>query len=201
MPTANRFAVRSASWSCASPGPAWREVSGTMQCATKKPIGRTCRVSGAMATGQVWIATVTGSCTAAATTRSRWRARGLGPTEFESALVSHPLVAEAVAVGVPDPIKGEAVVCFVTLHGGRTGLDFGSSVWESELSDHVARMLGKPLRPSRIHVLAQIPKTRNGKVLRRVVRNAYIGRPMGDLSSMENPRSIDEVINLRKVWA
>jgi acetyl-CoA synthetase len=125
----------------------------------------------------------------------------LGPTEFESALVSHPLVSEAVAVGVPDPIKGEAVVCFVTLHGGRTSLDFGSSVWESELSDHVARMLGKPLRPSRIHVLSQIPKTRNGKVLRRVVRNAYIGRPVGDLSSMENPRSIDEVINLRKVWA
>ncbi|NMV21170.1 AMP-dependent synthetase, partial [Vibrio parahaemolyticus] len=65
------------------------------------------------------------------------------------------------------------------------------------LSDHVARLLGKPLRPARIHALAQIPKTRNGKILRRVVRNAYIGRPMGDLSSMENPRSIEEVISLR----
>jgi acetyl-CoA synthetase len=120
----------------------------------------------------------------------------LGPTEFESALVSHPLVAEAVAVGVPDPIKGEAVVCFVTLHDKRSGLE-GWSVWETELSDHVARLLGKPLRPARIHALTQIPKTRNGKILRRVVRNAYIGRPMGDLSSMENPRSIDEVIGLR----
>jgi acetyl-CoA synthetase len=120
----------------------------------------------------------------------------LGPTEFESALVSHPLVAEAVAVGVPDAIKGEAVVCFVTLHDKRSGLD-GWSVWEAELSDHVARLLGKPLRPARIHALTQIPKTRNGKILRRVVRNAYIGRPMGDLSSMENPRSIDEVIGLR----
>ncbi len=120
----------------------------------------------------------------------------LGPTEFESALVSHPLVAEAVAVGVPDPIKGEAVVCFVTLHDKRSGQE-GWSVWETELSDHVARLLGKPLRPARIHALTQIPKTRNGKILRRVVRNAYIGRPMGDLSSMENPRSIDEVIGLR----
>lgn len=120
----------------------------------------------------------------------------LGPTEFESALVSHPLVAEAVAVGVPDAIKGEAVVCFVTLHDKRSGQE-GWSVWETELSDHVARLLGKPLRPSRIHALTQIPKTRNGKILRRVVRNAYIGRPMGDLSSMENPRSIDEVIGLR----
>jgi acetyl-CoA synthetase len=125
----------------------------------------------------------------------------LGPTEFESALLSHPLVAEAVAVGVPDAVKGEAVVCFVRLHDGRTGPDTGWSVWESELSDHVARLLGKPLRPSRIHVLAQIPKTRNGKILRRVVRNAYIGRPIGDLSSMENPRSIDEVISLRNIWA
>ena len=53
------------------------------------------------------------------------------------------------------------------------------------------------MRPARIHALTQIPKTRNGKILRRVVRNAYIGRPMGDLSSMENPRSIDEVIGLR----
>ncbi len=120
----------------------------------------------------------------------------LGPTEFESALVSHPLVAEAVAVGVPDAIKGEAVVCFVTLHDRRSGPE-GWSVWETELSDHVARLLGKPLRPARIHALTQIPKTRNGKILRRVVRNAYIGRPMGDLSSMENPRSIDEVISLR----
>lgn len=120
----------------------------------------------------------------------------LGPTEFESALVSHPLVAEAVAVGVPDAIKGEAVVCFVTLHDKRSGQE-GWSVWETELSDHVARLLGKPLRPARIHALTQIPKTRNGKILRRVVRNAYIGRPMGDLSSMENPRSIDEVIGLR----
>jgi acetyl-CoA synthetase len=127
----------------------------------------------------------------------------LGPTEFESALVSHPLVAEAVAVGVPDAIKGEAVVCFVTLHDGRAGPDpdAGWSVWETELSDHVARLLGKPLRPSRIHALTQIPKTRNGKILRRVVRNAYIGRPMGDLSSIENPLSIDEVVGLRTVRA
>ena len=104
--------------------------------------------------------------------------------------------AHRLSVGVPDPIKGEAVVCFVTLHDKRSGQE-GWSVWETELSDHVARLLGKPLRPARIHALTQIPKTRNGKILRRVVRNAYIGRPMGDLSSMENPRSIDEVIGLR----
>ncbi|WP_018410973.1 AMP-binding protein [Methyloversatilis thermotolerans] len=120
----------------------------------------------------------------------------LGPNEFESALVSHPLVAEAVAVGVPDAIKGEAVVCFVTLHDKRSGHE-GWSVWETELSEHVTRLLGKPLRPARIHALAQIPKTRNGKILRRVVRNAYIGRPMGDLSSMEDPRAVDEVMKLR----
>jgi acetyl-CoA synthetase len=125
----------------------------------------------------------------------------LGPIEFESALVSHPLVAEAVAVGVPDPVKGEAVVCFVRLHDARTDSDSGWSVWESELSDHVVRLLGKPLRPARIHVLSQIPKMRNGKVLRRVLRSAYIGRPIGDLSCMEDPNSIDEVLGLRNAWA
>lgn len=125
----------------------------------------------------------------------------LGPIEFESALVSHPLVAEAVAVGVPDAVKGEAVVCFVRLHDARTDSDTGWSVWESELSDHVARLLGKPFRPARIHVLGQIPKMRNGKVLRRVLRSAYIGRPIGDLSCMEDPRSIDEVLSLRNAWA
>lgn len=125
----------------------------------------------------------------------------LGPIEFESALVSHPLVAEAVAVGVPDAVKGEAVVCFVRLHDARTDSDTGWSVWESELSDHVARLLGKPFRPARIHVLGQIPKMRNGKVLRRVLRSAYIGRPIGDLSCMEDPRPIDEVLSLRNAWA
>ncbi len=125
----------------------------------------------------------------------------VGPTEFEAALESHPLVAEAVAVGVPDAAKGETVVCFVTLHDRRSGSDAGWSVWEAELSDHVARLLGKAFRPSRIHVLSQIPKTRNGKILRRVVRNAYIGRPVGDLSSMDNPRAIEEVISFRTVWA
>jgi acetyl-CoA synthetase len=124
-----------------------------------------------------------------------------GPTEFESALVSHPLVAEAVAVGVPDPLKGEAVVCFVRLRDGRGDTETGWSVWESELSDHVARLLGKPLRPARIHLLAHLPKTRNGKMLRRVLRNAYIGRPIGDLSCVDDPRSIEEVISLRNVWA
>ena len=65
--------------------------------------------------------------------------------------------------------------------------------------DHVGRALGKPLRPSSVYCVDQIPKTRNGKLLRRLVRSAYLGTNPGDLSTVENPASIDQVANCRKV--
>jgi acetyl-CoA synthetase len=110
----------------------------------------------------------------------------LGPAEVESVLVAHPAVAESAAIGVPDDIKGEAIVCFVVLKAGVTP----SEALRGELADHVAREMGKPLRPSRVLFTRDLPKTRSAKIMRRVIRATYLGRDSGDLSSLENPAAI-----------
>jgi acetyl-CoA synthetase len=110
----------------------------------------------------------------------------LGPAEVESVLVGHPAVAEAAAVGVPDELKGEALVCFVILGPGREPTD----ALAGELKDLVAGALGKPLRPQAVHFVTDLPRTRNAKILRRVVRSVYTGADPGDLSSLENPSAL-----------
>jgi len=110
----------------------------------------------------------------------------LGPAEVESVLVSHSAVAESAAIGVPDELKGEALVCFVVLRPGHAGSD----ELALELADLVAGALGKPLRPKSVHFVADLPRTRNAKILRRVVRSVYTGTDPGDLSSLENPSAL-----------
>ena len=110
----------------------------------------------------------------------------VGPAEYESALVAHPMVVEAVAIGVPDELKGESAVCFVTVSGNASATRDDWQKAERELRDHVADSLGKPLKPMRVHLIASVPKTKNGKVLRRVVKNAYLGRDLGDLTALDN---------------
>ncbi len=113
----------------------------------------------------------------------------LGPAEVESILVAHPQVSEAAAVGVPDPIKGEALVCFCVLKKDADGdVDLAA-----ELKLNVARDLGKALAPRDVFFVPDIPKTRNAKVMRRVVRAAYIGEKLGDTSALENPAALDEI--------
>ncbi len=117
----------------------------------------------------------------------------VGPAEYESALVAHPLVTEAVAVGVPDAVKGERAVCFVTVAqaaglGGRPWPQ-----WERELASHVAGRLGRPLAPARVHLAAALPKTRNGKILHRLVRAAYLDEALGDLSALEDAAALDAI--------
>lgn len=112
----------------------------------------------------------------------------VGPAEYESALAGHPQVAEAVAVGMPHPLKGEVAVCFVTVP---CGID--PAGWEAlrrELDQRIEAALGKPMRAGAIHRVDDIPRTRNGKILRRLVRNAWLDRPCGDLSSLENPAAV-----------
>jgi acetyl-CoA synthetase len=113
----------------------------------------------------------------------------LGPAEVESVLVEHPSVVEAAAVGIPDELKGESVACFVVLLPGAEA-DAGLT---GDLSDRVATALGKPLRPSSVHVVPDLPRTRNAKILRRVVRAVYLGQEPGDLSSLENPAALDAI--------
>ncbi len=116
----------------------------------------------------------------------------VGPAEVESILVAHPQVSEAAAVGVPDPVKGEALVCFCVLRKGVNG-DVNLA---AELKGNVARDLGKALAPKDVVFVADIPKTRNAKVMRRIVRAAYIGEKLGDTSALENPASLEEIKRL-----
>jgi acetyl-CoA synthetase len=110
----------------------------------------------------------------------------LGPAEVESVLVGHSAVAEAAAIGVPDEMKGEALVCFVILRSKHQPSD----ELARELQDLVASALGKPLRPQAVHFVGDLPRTRNAKILRRVVRSVYTGKDPGDLSSLENPSAL-----------
>ena len=132
----------------------------------------------------------------------------VGPAEIESILVSHPSVAEAAVIGVPDEAKGTAMVAFCVLgahlessppyEGGVDAASADGVVLSAELKALVARDMGKPLAPSKIHFVSALPKTRNAKVMRRVLRAAYLGEDAGDLSSLENPKTVEEIGTLRQ---
>jgi acetyl-CoA synthetase len=113
----------------------------------------------------------------------------IGPAELESAAVSHPGVAEAAAVGVPHDVKGEVAWIFcVPLPGQETTEELAA-----EVSDRIARELGKAFRPDRVAFVAALPKTRSAKIVRRAVRAKALGTDPGDLSSLENPEALDEI--------
>jgi acetyl-CoA synthetase len=105
----------------------------------------------------------------------------IGTAEVESALVSHPAVAEAAAIGVPDPLKGEVIKCFVQTRAGHTPSD----ALASALIEHVRRELGPIATPSALEFVAALPKTRSGKILRRFLKAKEAGVDAGDVSTME----------------
>jgi acetyl-CoA synthetase len=113
----------------------------------------------------------------------------VGPAEIESVLVGHPAVSEAAAIAVPDELKGNEVVCFCVLKPGAAPSD----ALRDELKARVAESLGKPLKPRDLKFVADLPKTRNAKVMRRVIRAAYLGLDPGDISSLENPAAVEEI--------
>ncbi|MGB3053264.1 MAG: AMP-binding protein [Acidimicrobiales bacterium] len=117
----------------------------------------------------------------------------LGPAEVESALVGHPAVAEAAAVGVPHELKGEALWCYVVLAEGYEPSDG----LRAELVAVVTEALGKSFKPSEVRFCTALPKTRSAKVLRRAIRAAAIGRDPGDLSSLEDPGALAAVKDAR----
>jgi acetyl-CoA synthetase len=124
----------------------------------------------------------------------------LGPAEVESVLVDDPAVLEAAAIGVPDELKGQALVCFCVLRPGHADTTDVEAGLQTRLVDRlkalVASRLGKPLRPEAILFVRDLPKTRNAKVMRRVIRSAYLGEAPGDLSSLENPQAVEEIRRL-----
>ena len=117
----------------------------------------------------------------------------IGPAEVESALVGDPALVEAAAIGVPDEMKGSAVICFCVLAPGRTGDD----ALRTALKARVAAELGKPLQPKAIHFVADLPKTRNAKVMRRIIRAAFLGEALGDTTALVNPESVGAITLLR----
>jgi acetyl-CoA synthetase len=117
----------------------------------------------------------------------------VGPAEVEAAALDGTDVAEAAAVGVPDAMKGQSVVVFAVVRPNADPDPIPAAVSRS-----IERSLGKPFRPAAVHVIPRLPKTRNGKILRRVIRNVFLGDPPGDLSSIDDMTSLEPIESLRR---
>lgn len=119
--------------------------------------------------------------------------RRVGPAEIESVLVAHPAVAEAAVVSIPHDLKGSVAVAFcVPVPEIEPGPELSR-----ELQELVAKELGKPLSPERVFLVAALPRTRNSKVMRRVIRSAFLGEDPGDVSALENPEAVEAIAGMR----
>jgi acetyl-CoA synthetase len=114
----------------------------------------------------------------------------LSTAEVESAIVSHPKVAEAAVIGQQDEDTGQSIAAFVILEGER---DEGDEQLEQEIREHVARRIGKLARPRRIIWTADVPKTRSGKIMRRLLRDIAEGRELGDVTTLRDPAVMAEL--------
>ena len=107
----------------------------------------------------------------------------IGTMEVESALVDHPAVAEAAVVGRAHELKGQAITAFVILKGGKQG----SEALVDELRRHVAKKIGAIAKPEDVLFAADLPKTRSGKIMRRLLRDIAEGRALGDTTTLADP--------------
>ena len=108
----------------------------------------------------------------------------IGTMEVESALVDHPSVAEAAVVGKPHEIKGQAIAAFVTL---KEGVSRRTEELADELKQHVVKKIGAIARPDEILFAADLPKTRSGKIMRRLLRDIAEGKALGDTTTLADP--------------
>jgi acetyl-CoA synthetase len=120
----------------------------------------------------------------------------LGTAEVESALVAHPKVAEAAVVGYPHDIKGQGIYCYVTLNAGEHGTD----VLRKELVQTVRQIIGPTATPDLIQFAPGLPKTRSGKIMRRILRKIAEDEysSLGDISTLADPAVVDDLINNRQ---
>ncbi|MGJ7909289.1 acetate--CoA ligase [Actinopolyspora sp. H202] len=116
----------------------------------------------------------------------------ISTTEVESALVSHPTVAEAAVVGAEDATTGQGIVAFVILRGG-SGEDAGGDTAISTLRDHVAHEIGPIAKPRQIMVVSELPKTRSGKIMRRLLRDVAENRQVGDVSTLADSSVMEQI--------
>jgi acetyl-CoA synthetase len=110
--------------------------------------------------------------------------RKVGPAEVEEAMMRHPGVAEAAVIGVPDDVKGEAIVGYAVARAGVV-------VEGAAVCATVADVLGPMFRPREVVVVAELPKTQSGKIVRRLMRCRYLGEPLGDISAVANPGALE----------
>ncbi len=114
----------------------------------------------------------------------------MSTAEIEHAVISHKKISDAASIAIPDDITGEAIVLFfVAYNKSETGL-------ESEISNYVSEKIGKVARPKFVFQLSDLPKTRTGKIMRRLLKSKLLGKDLGDLSSLENPHVLDEIQKL-----
>ncbi len=113
----------------------------------------------------------------------------VGPAEVEGVVMEHPAVMETAAVGVPDPMKGQAVVVFCVLKPGKERTEG----LEDEIKKLIAEKMGKPFMPKAVYLVDGLPKTRNAKIMRRVIKSAYLGEETGDISALLNPEAVEAI--------
>jgi acetyl-CoA synthetase len=113
----------------------------------------------------------------------------IGNSEIESALVSHKTVAEAAVIGQPHELKGESITAFVILRKGFKP----SETLRTELREHVGKEIGKIVKPDEIFFVQDLPKTRSGKIMRRVIKAKALDQPVGDISTLANPEAVEEI--------
>jgi acetyl-CoA synthetase len=157
-----------ATLSSSAPGPAWRAPSGATRSATGDAARRD-------EDGFFWIIGRTDDVIKVSGYR-------LGTAEIESALVSHPAVAEAACIGVPDEVKGNVIHAHVILRSGNEP----SERLEQELKQHVRAEMGPIAVPAMIEFVPSLPKTRSGKIMRRLLKAQVTGQPLGDTSTLQD---------------
>jgi acetyl-CoA synthetase len=113
----------------------------------------------------------------------------MSTAEIEHVVISHHKISDAASISIPDKITGEAIVVFFVSKKHETGL-------ETEISNYIVDKIGKIARPKFICQISDLPKTRTGKIMRRLLKAKLLGMPLGDLSSLENPLVLDEISKL-----
>ncbi|RZD41932.1 MAG: AMP-dependent synthetase [Thaumarchaeota archaeon] len=116
----------------------------------------------------------------------------MSTTEIEHTVISHNKISDAASISIPDELTGEAIVVFFVSN------DNGDINLESEIMEHISKKIGKIAKPKQIFQLSDLPKTRTGKIMRRLLKAKLTGSPLGDLSSLENPDILDEINKVTK---
>ena len=114
----------------------------------------------------------------------------MGTAEIEHVAISHEKISDAASIAIPDEITGEAIILFVVPEG-KLEPNLGN-----EISDHISAKIGKIVKPKKVYVLSELPKTRTGKIMRRLLKAKLLGLELGDLTSLENPQVLDEIQKL-----